>query len=92
MRCSTCQPKRVLIVGGGYIAVEFVGIFHGLGSEVTLAYRGKQILRGFNDDLRSHLHDEMAQKGVRILLHTDVTGIDTCWARTWWVMTRPRSL
>jgi len=70
------QPKRVLIVGGGYIAVEFAGIFHGLGSEVTLAYRGEQILRGFDDDLRSHLHDEMAQKGIRILLHTDVTGIE----------------
>lgn len=72
----TTQPKRVLIVGGGYIAVEFAGIFHGLGSEVTLAYRGEQILRGFDDDLRDHLHDEMAQKGVRILLHTDVTGIE----------------
>ncbi|PIQ53101.1 MAG: glutathione-disulfide reductase [Comamonadaceae bacterium CG12_big_fil_rev_8_21_14_0_65_59_15] len=70
------QPKRVLIVGGGYIAVEFAGIFHGLGSAVTLAYRGEQILRGFDDDLRAHLHDEMAQKGVRILLHTDVTGIE----------------
>ncbi|MDD5031086.1 MAG: glutathione-disulfide reductase [Rhodoferax sp.] len=70
------QPQRVLIVGGGYIAVEFAGIFHGLGSDVTLAYRGEQILRGFDDDLRSHLHDEMAQKGVRILLHTDVTGIE----------------
>ena len=70
------QPKRVLIVGGGYIAVEFAGIFHGLGSEVTLAYRGEQILRGFDDDLRSHLHDEMAQKGIRIQLHCDVTGIE----------------
>jgi len=69
------QPKRVLIVGGGYIAVEFAGIFQGLGSEVTLAYRGEQILRGFDDDLRSHLHDEMAQKGIRIQLHSDVTDI-----------------
>ena len=70
------QPKRVLIVGGGYIAVEFAGIFHGLGSDVTLAYRGEQILRGFDDDLRKHLHDEMAQKGIRIQLHADVTGIE----------------
>jgi len=70
------QPKRVLIVGGGYIAAEFVGIFHGLGSAVTLAYRGEQILRGFDDDLRSHLHGEMVQQGVRILLHTDVTCIE----------------
>jgi len=70
------QPRRVLIVGGGYIAVEFAGIFHGLGSEVTLAYRGEQILRGFDDDLRAHLHDEMAQNGVRIMLHSDVAQIE----------------
>lgn len=69
------QPKRVLIVGGGYIAVEFAGIFGGLGSSVTLAYRGEQILRGFDDDLRQHLHDEMVQKGIRVALHTDVTEI-----------------
>lgn len=69
-------PKRVLIVGGGYIAVEFAGILNGLGAEVTLAYRGEQILRGFDDDLRQHLHDEMVKKGIRILLHREVTRID----------------
>jgi len=65
-------PKRVLIVGGGYVAVEFAGIFQGLGSEVTLSYRGEQILRGFDDDVRKHLHDEMGKKGVRILLKSEV--------------------
>jgi glutathione reductase (NADPH) len=65
-------PKRVLIVGGGYIAAEFAGIFNGLGAEVTLSYRGEQILRGFDGDLRRHLHDEMAKKGVRILLKSEV--------------------
>jgi len=69
-------PKRVLIVGGGYVAVEFAGIFQGLGSEVTLSYRGEQILRGFDDDVRKHLHDEMGKKGVRILLKSGVSRID----------------
>ncbi len=54
-------PKRILIQGGGYIAVEFAGIFHGLGSEVTLVYRGDNILRGFDDDLREHLRAEMTE-------------------------------
>jgi len=68
-------PKRILIVGGGYVAVEFAGIFNGLGSEVTLSYRGEQILRGFDDDVRRHLHDEMGKKGVRILLQSSMSGI-----------------
>jgi glutathione reductase (NADPH) len=68
-------PKRVLIVGGGYIAVEFAGIFNGLGSHVTIAYRGEQILRGFDDDVRTHLHEEMEKKGIRFLLRRDVKNI-----------------
>jgi glutathione reductase (NADPH) len=60
-------PKRILIQGGGYIAVEFASIFNGLGSEVTLVYRGENILRGFDDDLRAHLYAEMEKRGVRIL-------------------------
>ncbi|HUL93500.1 MAG TPA: glutathione-disulfide reductase [Burkholderiales bacterium] len=68
-------PKRVVIVGGGYIAVEFAGIFQGLGSEVTLSYRGERILRGFDDDVRRHLHDEMGKKGVRILLKSTLASI-----------------
>ena len=68
-------PKRILLVGGGYIAVEFAGIFNGLGAEVTLAYRGDQILRGFDDDVRRHLHEAMRRKGIAILLETDVASI-----------------
>ena len=68
-------PRRILIVGGGYIAAEFAGIFRGLGAEVTLSYRGAQILRGFDDDVRAHLHAEMAKKGVRILLESSVSRI-----------------
>jgi glutathione reductase (NADPH) len=68
-------PRRILIVGGGYIAAEFAGIFRGLGAEVTVSYRGAQILRGFDDDVRTHLHGEMAKKGVRILLDSSVSRI-----------------
>lgn len=68
-------PRRVLLVGGGYVAVEFAGIFRGLGAEVTLSYRGEQILRGFDDDLRRHLRGEMEKKGVRVLLASDVSRI-----------------
>ncbi len=59
-------PRRILIQGGGYIAVEFAAIFNGLGAEVTLVYRGENILRGFDDDLRAHLAAEMERRGVRI--------------------------
>ncbi len=69
-------PKRVLVVGGGYIAVEFAGIFRGLGSEVTLSYRGERILRGFDEDVRVHVQEEMAKKGVRFVLRSVVAGID----------------
>ena len=69
-------PRRVLIVGGGYVAVEFAGIFRGLGSEVTLSYRGEQVLRGFDGDVRRHLHEELGKKGVRILLNSNAARID----------------
>ena len=59
-------PQRALLVGGGYIAVEFASIFNGLGIQTTLAYRGTHLLRGFDADLGSHLGEEMARKGVRI--------------------------
>jgi glutathione reductase (NADPH) len=68
-------PRRVLVVGGGYVAVEFAGIFNGLGAEVTLSYRGEQILRGFDDDVRRHLHEEMGKKSARILLNSTVSRI-----------------
>lgn len=69
-------PQRVLIVGGGYIAVEFAGIFNGLGADVTLSLRGEQILRGFDDEVRQHLHDEMLKKGISMRLRDEVTRID----------------
>ena len=70
------QPRRVLVVGGGYVAVEFAGIFRGLGSEVTLCYRGDRILRGFDDDVRAHVQDEMRKKGVQFLLRGQVASIE----------------
>jgi glutathione reductase (NADPH) len=64
-------PKSILIAGGGYIAVEFANIFHGLGVAVTLIYRGKEILSRFDKDMRLGLHTAMVEKGIRIVL-TDV--------------------
>ncbi len=64
-------PRSILIAGGGYIAVEFANIFHGLGVDVTLIYRGKEILSRFDHDMRQGLHKAMVDKGIRILL-TDV--------------------
>jgi glutathione reductase (NADPH) len=61
-------PKSILIVGGGYIAIEFACIFHGLGVDVTLAYRGKNLLRGFDDDVRSHVAGELAKRKLRVVL------------------------
>src|SRR5262245_43607491 len=69
-------PKRILIQGGGYIAVEFASIFNGLGSEVTLVCRGDNILRGFDDDLRAHLRTEMEKRGIRIITKQIVEGIE----------------
>jgi glutathione reductase (NADPH) len=72
----TQLPKRILIQGGGYIAVEFAGIFNGLGSEVTLVYRGENILRGFDDDVREHLHSEMTRRGIKIVTKKTVAAIE----------------
>jgi glutathione reductase (NADPH) len=69
-------PARILIQGGGYIAVEFANIFHGLGSQVTLVYRGDNILRGFDDDIRAHLRDEMGQRGINILTRKTVEAVE----------------
>ena len=62
-------PKAIVIEGGGYIAVEFANIFHGLGVETTLVYRGAEILSRFDMDLRQSLHEAMEKKGIRILCH-----------------------
>jgi len=69
-------PKRILIQGGGYIAVEFAGIFNGLGSEVTLVYRGDNILRGFDDEVRNHLRTEMEKRGIKVLTKKIVEAIE----------------
>ena len=69
-------PNRVVVVGGGYIAVEFAGIFHGLGSDVTQLYRGPLFLRGFDDDARNFLADEMLKKDIDLRFNTDVTAIE----------------
>ena len=61
-------PKRIMIAGGGYIAVEFAGIFAGLGVETTLVYRGPNILRGFDDDVRAHLAGEIEKRGIKVVL------------------------
>ncbi|WP_299769212.1 glutathione-disulfide reductase [uncultured Pseudoteredinibacter sp.] len=68
-------PKRALVVGGGYIAVEFAGIFAGLGAQTHQAYRGPMFLRGFDDDLREFVANEMQQKGVNLHFNSDVTEI-----------------
>ncbi|HKY85879.1 MAG TPA: glutathione-disulfide reductase [Pseudorhodoplanes sp.] len=68
-------PKRILIQGGGYIAVEFAGIFAGLGSDVTLVYRRDNILRGFDDDVREHLRGEMIKRGIKIITNQTVAGV-----------------
>jgi glutathione reductase (NADPH) len=69
-------PRRILIQGGGYIAVEFAGIFAGLGSNVTLVYRGENILRGFDDDVREHLRGEMVRRGIKIITKQTVAAIE----------------
>ena len=69
-------PRRIVIQGGGYIAVEFASIFNGLDSEVTLVYRGENILRGFDDDVREHLRNEMRARGINVLCGHTVTAVD----------------
>ena len=63
-------PNHIVIVGGGYIALEFAHIFHGLGAQVTLVYRGTKILRGFDEDLRDQLQASLQTRGIRLLLET----------------------
>ncbi|MBN3968708.1 glutathione-disulfide reductase [Pseudomonas gregormendelii] len=69
-------PKRILVVGGGYIAVEFAGIFNGLGADTRLLYRGDLFLRGFDQSVRIHLAEELAKRGLRLDFNTDITRID----------------
>ena len=69
-------PKRIFIAGGGYIAVEFANIFHGLGSQVTLGYRGPKILRGFDEDMRDGLTETMRKRGITVLLDRVIAKVD----------------
>ena len=69
-------PEHITIVGGGYIAVEFAGIFNGLGRTVTQFYRSEQILRGFDWDVRNHLAAEIRKKGIDLRTETNVTAIE----------------
>jgi glutathione reductase (NADPH) len=68
-------PGEIVIQGGGYIAVEFACIFAGLGSRVTLVYRGENILRGFDDDVRAHVRGEMESRGIAVIVGQVVTAI-----------------
>jgi glutathione reductase (NADPH) len=69
-------PRRILIQGGGYIALEFACIFAGFGSDVTLVYRGDNVLRGFDDDVRAHVRSEMEKEGITILTGCTVNRVD----------------
>lgn len=68
-------PKRLVVVGGGYIASEFASIFNGLGAQVTQLYRGEQILRGFDEEVRHFVAAEMGKHGVDLRLNTDVVSV-----------------
>ncbi|MEM8662910.1 MAG: glutathione-disulfide reductase [Pseudomonadota bacterium] len=70
------QPKRIAIAGGGYIAVEFAGIFAGLGTETTLIYRGEEILRGFDNEVRKTVREAMEARGIKVILNDIFTGIE----------------
>jgi glutathione reductase (NADPH) len=69
-------PKRILIQGGGYIALEFACIFAGFGSDVTVVYRGDNVLRGFDEDVRTHVRGEMEKDGITVLTGCTVNRVD----------------
>jgi len=69
-------PRRILIQGGGYIALEFACIFAGFGSDVTVVYRGDNVLRGFDEDVRTHVRSEMEKEGITILTGCTVKAVD----------------
>ncbi|MEG0860910.1 MAG: glutathione-disulfide reductase [Pseudomonas sp.] len=69
-------PKRVLVVGGGYIAVEFAGIFQGLGAKTSLLYRGDLFLRGFDGAVRTHLKEELEKRGMDLQFNSDIQRIE----------------
>ncbi|OAB54430.1 glutathione-disulfide reductase [Pseudomonas thivervalensis] len=69
-------PKRVIVVGGGYIAVECAGIFHGMGAQASLLYRGDLFLRGFDGAVRKHLAEELTRRGLDLQFNADIERID----------------
>jgi glutathione reductase (NADPH) len=69
-------PTRILIAGGGYIALEFAHIFHGLGVDVSIIYRGEKVLRGFDEDIRDALQDSMTKRGLHVALGCEFTKIE----------------
>ena len=69
-------PDRVLIVGGGYVALEFANILHGLGSKVRILHRSDKLLRGFDDDLRTHMHIELERGGTQLTMKTTLTKLE----------------
>jgi glutathione reductase (NADPH) len=69
-------PERIVVCGGGYIAVEFAGIFHGLGVDTTLLYRREKILRGFDDDMRDGLTEAYSRRGIKIITGTVLSAIE----------------
>jgi glutathione reductase (NADPH) len=69
-------PDKVVVVGGGYIGVEFAGIFHGLGAKTAQLYRGELFLRGFDNDIRLTLADEMLKRGIDLRFNTDIANIE----------------
>ncbi len=70
------QPNSAIVVGGGYIAVEFAGIFNGIGTDTSLVYRSDQILRGFDNDIRKHLANEIVKKGIDLQLNNNIQSIE----------------
>ena len=70
-------PNHIVIYGGGYIGIEFAHIFHGMGAKVTLIHRGDMILRGFDDDVRTHLQQEMVKQGIDLRLNTTIHSISS---------------
>ena len=69
-------PKRIIVVGGGYIAVEFAGIFHGMGAQTSLLYRGELFLRGFDGAVRKHLAEELTRRGLELQFNADIKSIE----------------
>ncbi len=70
------MPKRITIVGGGYIAVEFAGVFHGLGAHVDLVLRRDRVLRGFDEDCRTFVHEALVHNGIKMRTETEIARIE----------------